>query len=174
LLSTLASRERSHVKRDDSHRPRRANCEQCARFGLQQAQSHMTNQQGISRIQSCAESSTGWSQVPEPKSHARRRIRKRIIRARKPNCEGEVREASEILIRSQDADERSYPRDCENCLMQPTLWIAPNKSDYTEVPAIYKGMAQNVGSSLQSGPMQGRCEEARKRGSAARIIKVVA
>ncbi len=101
----------------------------------------MTNQQGISHIHEHVQSlPQGWSQVPEQKVMARRRHKKKNYKSEKAQLlKGEVREASEILIRSQDADERILiPETVELPDCGHTVDRSQNKSDYTEVPAIIK------------------------------------
>src|SRR5205807_3577739 len=82
----------------------------------------------------------GWSQVPEPKVMARRRHEKKNHKSEKAQLlKREIREASEILIRSQDADERILiPETVELPDCGHTVDRSQNKSDYTEVPAIIK------------------------------------
>src|SRR5258708_18066086 len=99
----------------------------------------MTNQQGISHIHEHVQSlQEGWSQVPEQKVMARGRHKKKNYKSEKAQLlKGEVREASEILIRSQDADERILiPETVELPDCGHTVDRSQNKSDYTEVPAI--------------------------------------
>jgi len=71
---------------------------------------------------------------------ARRRHKKKNYKSEKAQLlKGEVREASEILIRSQDADERILiPETVELPDCGHTVDRSQNKSDYTEVPAIIK------------------------------------
>jgi hypothetical protein len=92
------------MERDDSQEPEAgANREQWARFGLQQAQSHMSNQKGISHIHEHVQSLPhGRGQVPEPKVVARRCHEEKNHESEKAQLlKWEIREASEILIRSQ-------------------------------------------------------------------------
>src|SRR6266481_558707 len=71
---------------------------------------------------------------------ARRRHKKKHYKGEKAQLlKGEIREASEILIRSQDADERIFiPETVELPDCGRTVDRSQNKSDYTEVPAIIK------------------------------------
>src|SRR5258708_11901731 len=71
---------------------------------------------------------------------ARRRHKKKNYKGEKAQLlKGEIREASEILIRSQDADERIFiPETVELPDCGRTVDRSQNKSDYTEVPAIIK------------------------------------
>src|SRR5260370_186335 len=69
-----------------------------------------------------------------------RRHKKKNYKGEKAQLlKGEIREASEILIRSQDADERIFiPETVELPDCGRTVDRSQNKSDYTEVPAIIK------------------------------------
>src|SRR5258708_23868375 len=101
----------------------------------------MSNQQGISHIHEHVQSlPQGWSQVPEQKVMARRRHEKKNHKSEKAQLlKREIREASEILIRSQQADERIFiPETVELPDCGRTVDRSQNKSDYTEVPAIIK------------------------------------
>jgi len=71
---------------------------------------------------------------------ARRRHEKKNHKSEKAQLlKREIREASEILIRSQDADERILiPETVELPDCGHTVDRSQNKSDYTEVPAIIK------------------------------------
>src|SRR6266481_4068002 len=69
-----------------------------------------------------------------------RRHKKKNYKGEKAQLlKGEIREASEILIRSQQADERIFiPETVELPDCGRTVDRSQNKSDYTEVPAIIK------------------------------------
>ncbi len=71
---------------------------------------------------------------------ARRRHKKKNYKGEKAQLlKGEIWEASEILIRSQDADERIFiPETVELPDCGRTVDRSQNKSNYTEVPAIIK------------------------------------
>ena len=71
---------------------------------------------------------------------ARRRHEKKNHESEKAQLlKREIREASEILIRSQDADERILiPETVELPDCGHTVDRSQNKSDYTDVPAIIK------------------------------------
>src|ERR1700751_1974631 len=68
----------------------------------------MSNEQGIRHIHEHVQSLPhGWCQVPEPKVVARRCHEKKNHESEKAQLlKGKIREASEILIRSQQTDER--------------------------------------------------------------------
>src|SRR5260370_790485 len=69
-----------------------------------------------------------------------RRHKKKNYKGEKAQLlKGEIREASEILIRSQQADERIFiPETMELPDCGRTVDRSQNESDYTEVPAIIK------------------------------------
>src|SRR5258705_1557496 len=101
----------------------------------------MTNQQAITHIHERVQILPHWGgQAPEPKVMARRRHKKKNYKGEKAQLlKGEIREASEILIRSQQADERIFiPETVELFDCGRTVDRAQKKRDNAEVPAIIK------------------------------------
>src|ERR1700751_6474388 len=101
----------------------------------------MTNQQGISHIHQHVQSLPhGRGQVPEPKVMTRRRHEKKNHESEKTQLlKREIREASEILIRSQQTDERIFiPETVELSDCGHAVNRAQKKRDNTKVPALIK------------------------------------
>src|SRR5258705_8767807 len=101
----------------------------------------MCNEHGISHIHEHVQSlPPGRSQFPEQKVMAGRRHKKKNYKGEKAQLlKGEIREASEMLIRSQQADERIFiPETVELFDCGRTVDRAQKKRDYTKMPAIIK------------------------------------
>jgi len=101
---------------------------------------------------------------PEPKVVARRCHEKKKSREREsPAAEGEIREASEILIRSQQTDERALVTETWNCLIAATLWIASEeKGQNAEMGAGYKSKGKKLRVQPAERPIQRTMWRSRK------------